>query len=172
MSTPDSGTDELVLGEIVGVFGIRGELRIFLHHRESDTLREEREVWLVSPTGERRKAQMVVRPGAGKRILAKVRGIDTPEAAETLVGRAIHIARPALPPTEEGEYYIHDLIGMAVEDETGRSLGMLEDVVPGARDVWVIDTGDEPLFVVAEPEAIHKVDLANRRIVVAAAAVG
>ncbi|HNC96654.1 MAG TPA: hypothetical protein PKW90_11050, partial [Myxococcota bacterium] len=69
---------EVVLGEISGVFGIRGELRIFLHYRESDTLRTERSVILVSPEGQRRDVQMIVRPGAGKRILAKVRGVETP----------------------------------------------------------------------------------------------
>lgn len=170
MSTTES--QELILGEVVGVFGFRGELRVFLHNRESDTLRQEREVFLVSPDGERRAARMIVRAGAGKRILGKVKGVDTEEGALALVGWQIHIERPALPETSEDEYYIHDLIGMAVEDDSGKVLGTLEDVVPGERDVWVIDAGEEPMFVVAEPGSILKVDLKARRIVVAAAAVG
>ncbi len=165
--------EEVVLGEISGVFGIRGELRIFLHYRESETLRTERSVIIVSPEGQRREVQMVVRPGAGKRILAKIRGVETPEDAALLNGWEIRIRRADLPPAGDGEFYVQDLIGLPVEDETGTHVGTLAEVVPGAKDIWVVEppeeegqpTGD-PIFVLAEPGNILKVDVPGRKIVI------
>ena len=164
---------EVVLGEISGVFGIRGELRIFLHYRESDTLRTERPVVLVSPEGLRRDAQMIVRPGAGKRILAKIRGVETPEAAALLNGWEIRIRRSDLPPAADGEFYVQDLIGLPVEDEAGVVVGTLAEVIPGAKDIWVVEPPGEdaePIFVLAEAANILKVDVSGGRVVIASEA--
>lgn len=164
--------DELNLGEVVGVFGFRGELRVLLHNREDSALAEERPVILLGPEGARREAHMVVRPGAGKRILGRVRGVEDEAAARALIGWQILIRRADLPAPEEGEFYVHDLVGCEVADDDG-PVGTLVDVVPGERDVWVIETeAGEEAWVVATPEVVLEVDLAARRIRVARGAAG
>ena len=64
MSDP---SDRVELGEVVGVFGVWGEVRLFLANPASDTLHQSRTVVLVMPDGVERPVRMVVRPGAGKR---------------------------------------------------------------------------------------------------------
>ena len=49
--------DELELGSLMGAFGVRGEVRVWLHHPESDLLATPREVVLVAPDGSRRRAR-------------------------------------------------------------------------------------------------------------------
>jgi len=70
-----------------------------------------------------------------------------------------------LPPPAEGEFYVFQLVGAAVDDENGRRLGAVVDVAPGvANDVLELDTG------VALPlveDCVLTVDLEARRIVVA-----
>lgn len=149
------------------MFGIRGEVRLMLHHRESQTLFTEREVTLVGPAGERRVVRMLARPGAGKRVLAKISGVDTPEAASALHGWSIVVERALLPPPAAGEYYIHDLLDLPVFDASGNALGVLEDVVAGPRDIWVIKGEAGEGFVLASPTNIVSVDVPGRRIVVA-----
>ncbi len=162
--------DRIELGSVVGVFGVRGELRLHLHNRIDSVLAEPRSVVLQESDGTERVAEIRIRPGAGKRIIGRVDGITTPEAAAALVGALVLIERDQLPQTDEGEYYVADLLGLSVEDEAGTVLGTLADVVPGDRDVWVIalDSGDG--FLLPGPDTVLRVDPEAGVIVVAAGA--
>lgn len=110
---------------------------------------------------------MLARPGAGKRILGRIPGVDTPEAARALMGWSILIDRALLPPPEKGEYYLHDLLGLPVRDDAGAVLGTLVDVVPGERDVWVVQTPSGEGYLLASPETVRSVDLDLRVVTVA-----
>ena len=80
-------------------------------------------------------------------------------------GTALEIARDALPMPEEGEFYVFQLVGLAVEEEGGRSLGRVTDVAPGvANDVLELDSG---LALPMVEECIRHVDLDAGRILVA-----
>lgn len=164
----------MLVASINGVFGVKGEVRIFLHDRQSRTLSAPMQVTMISPAGERRRVGISVRSGAGKRVIAKVEGIENPEDAHSYIGWSIVVPRAALPPTAPGEYYIHDLLDLPVFErdpaDSGSpdvKLGKLEDVVPGERDVWVIagDDGQER-FLLASKQAILEVDLDSGRLVV------
>lgn len=157
----------MLLGEVVGVFGFRGELRLLLHNREGETLRAPREVQLVAADGTRTRVQISARPGAGKRILGKIVGVDTEAGARALIGTKIHISRSELPATQPGEWYVRDLFDLPVFDEAGAPLGHVADVVAGAIDVWVIERPDGgQVFLVATKDAVKQVDLVAGRVVV------
>jgi 16S rRNA processing protein RimM len=80
-------------------------------------------------------------------------------------GATLEIPRAELPEPEEDSFYVFQLVGLAVEEETGRSVGRVKEVDPGiANDVLRLDTG------VALPlveECVRSVDLERRRIVIA-----
>ena len=64
------GSDEVRLGRVNGVFGVRGEVRLFLHNRETELFEGVGcNVTLVSPEGERQERLLKSRSGAGKRVL-------------------------------------------------------------------------------------------------------
>lgn len=157
---------EVVLGEVIGVFGIRGEVRLHLHHRDSQTLYEPSEAILVAPTGERRKVRIQARSGAGRRVIGRIEGVNTPEDAAALHGWGVVVPRAALPEPADGEYYVHDLLGAQVVDELGEPLGEIADVVAGERDVWVVETGDGEHYLAATPENILDVDLELGRVTI------
>ena len=80
-------------------------------------------------------------------------------------GTQLEVERSALPPTAEDEYYIFELVGLAVVEETGRELGTVVTVTPGvANDVLELDGG---LALPMVEECVRCVDLAAGRIVVA-----
>src|SRR5689334_8843705 len=57
-------------------------------------------------------------------------------------GAALEVPREALPPLGEDEYYTFQLIGLAVEEEGGRLLGHVADVLDyPANDVLELDSG-------------------------------
>ncbi|HLY93355.1 MAG TPA: ribosome maturation factor RimM [Gaiellaceae bacterium] len=80
-------------------------------------------------------------------------------------GALLAVPRESLPPLEEGEYYTFQLVGLAVEEEGGRLLGHVADVLDyPANDVLELDSGASLPLVEA---CVRHVDLEGRRIVVA-----
>jgi 16S rRNA processing protein RimM len=80
-------------------------------------------------------------------------------------GAALSIPRDALPPLEDDEYYAFQLVGLAVEEEGGRQLGRVKEVLDyPANDVLELESGVSLPLVEA---CVRQVDLARGRIVVA-----
>ena len=80
-------------------------------------------------------------------------------------GARLEVERSSLPATAEDEYYVFQLVGLSVVEETGRVLGTVVTVTPGvANDVLELDGG---LALPMVEECIRDVDLAAGRILVA-----
>ena len=157
--------DEVELGEISGVFGVEGEVRVHLHHRESLLLRRTRKLVFVDPQGRRFLGSFRVRPGAGKRILGCLEGLTTPEDAAALKGWRFAILRRYLPPLEDDEFYWTDVLGAPVFID-GEVQGRVErvDTVPG-MDVLVIQRRDgEQAWVPCRKELVVKIDPKAREV--------
>ncbi len=165
----DIAPDEIPLGDVRGVFGVRGEVRLFLHHRESSLLDDPRDVVLVAPDGARYAARLSARPGAGQRVLGRIDGVDTPEQAAAMVGFELVIARSALPPLKPGEYYHADVLGASVRVEGGPVVGRVVHIhATAAHDVLEIDVGRaEPAFVLMRPDTVLAVDPEARELRIA-----
>jgi 16S rRNA processing protein RimM len=88
-------------------------------------------------------------------------------AAEALKGCLLMVEEGGLEPLPEGSFYHHQIIGLAVEDEAGRRVGTVREIVPtGATDVWIIREGTREVLIPAVGEVVRKVDLAARKITV------
>jgi 16S rRNA processing protein RimM len=102
------------LGVLLKPHGLRGALRVHLHDPASETLREglacdlEREGQVVRSltVGEVR--------GAGTSKSVRFTGVVSVEEAEKLRGLTIVVRRADLPPLEEGEFYVEDMIDAEV----------------------------------------------------------
>jgi 16S rRNA processing protein RimM len=80
-------------------------------------------------------------------------------------GAELQLSRDALAPAGEDEYYVFQLVGLHVEEEGGRELGLVADVAPGvANDVLQLDSG---LLLPMVEDCIREVDLQSGKIVVA-----
>jgi len=146
-------TDRVQIGRVGRAHGLDGS---FVVERPSDDARWWRPGARFLVGGVETEVVAAKRPGA--RTVVKV---DPP--AER--GAAIEVERAQLPPTEDGEFYIFQLLGLAVEEEGGRALGRVADVIPGiANDVLELDSG------VALPlveDCVRDVNLEAGRILVA-----
>ena len=80
-------------------------------------------------------------------------------------GATLTVPRDELSAPEEDSYYVFQLVGLAVEEQGGRALGLVRDVVPGvAHDVLELDS---ELFLPLVEDCVLEVDLAAGKIVVA-----
>jgi 16S rRNA processing protein RimM len=97
--------------------------------------------------------------GSGGRPVIRLER-DVPRGAE------LTVRRDDLPPTEGGEYYAFQLVGLAVEEEGGRALGRVREVAPGvANDTLELESG---LLLPLVDACVREVDLERGAIVVAA----
>jgi 16S rRNA processing protein RimM len=108
-----SGERRILLGKIVGVFGVRGWVKIQSHTEPRAALFGYLPWTLRRHDVERQITEIEGREQV-KGLIARLVGIDTREQAETLVGNEIWVPRSALPRPRKGEYYWVDLEGLSV----------------------------------------------------------
>lgn len=151
-------TDEVRLGYVSGVFGVRGEVRLYLYNPTSRLLRTADEIDLVGPQAGRRTVSLSVRDGAGKRILGRLGGVGDPEAARALIGHELVLPKSALPEVEADTFYHHQLLGLPVRTHAGETLGTLAAIhTTGEIDVWEVKGRTETLYIPAVHEEILQV---------------
>jgi 16S rRNA processing protein RimM len=79
-------------------------------------------------------------------------------------GATLAVPRDSLPALEHDEYYAFQLVGLKVEEEGGRFLGRVAEVVDyPANDVLELDSG---VFLPLVGACVRSVDLEGGRIVV------
>lgn len=94
--------------------------------------------------------------------------ITSMDEAEGYRNRAVYILREQSVPCGENENFIADLIDMEVQDEEGRVLGTLTDVLEtGANDVYVVTRADgREILIPAIRECILDVSVEENRMTV------
>lgn len=104
------------------------------------------------------------REHAGK-LIAKLEGIETREQARELKGKAVRVARSALPEPAPGTFYWADLAGLEVVNAEGRRLGAVQHLFSnGAHDVMRLRGGDRERLLPFVPSVVKGVDLESRQI--------
>lgn len=116
----------LVIGEVLKPQGIRGEIKIKTYTDENTAVKNFRRVFIG---GEEYKV-LSFRTGESGFAFLGLRGVPDRNAAELLRGKEVEAERDDAPPLDEGTYYIVDLIGCEVSDESGkRSSSLPSDTV-------------------------------------------
>ncbi len=149
----------LEAGKIVTSHGIRGEVKIMPYTDVPELLCEFDRLFI----GKEHREINIERSRVFKNtVIAKLEGIDTPEAAEKLRNKILYMHRDDLE-LDDDTYFIQDLIGMEVRDaDSGQVYGRLDDVMQtGANDVYVIKGEDKEYLVPAIADVIVSTDLEN-----------
>lgn len=149
----------LEAGKIVTTHGIRGEVKIMPYTDFPELLCEFDRLFI----GKEHREINIERSRVFKNtVIAKLEGIDTPEAAEKLRNKILYMHRDDLE-LDDDTYFIQDLIGMEVRDaDSGQVYGRLDDVMQtGANDVYVIKGEDKEYLVPAIADVIVSTDLEN-----------
>jgi 16S rRNA processing protein RimM len=161
--------DHVIIGEIIKVHGVRGEVLV---HSLSDVPGRFRELdiaMVIEPDGSSAMfAVDRVREG-GQGVVVKLHGIDDREMAqERLIGRFLAVERTAVPPHGSGENYHFELVGLEVVRTDGGRVGVLESIIEtGANDVYVVrgPQGGE-ILIPATREVVMQVDVRAGRMTI------
>jgi 16S rRNA processing protein RimM len=153
----------VVVGRVTRAHGVGGEVSVLVLSEVPDRFAVGAVVYLQDG-----RALTIESSRAHRgRLLVKFRHISDREVAEGLVGFLLVIPESMSPRLPEGSWWDHQLVGCEVVTESGRSLGVLREVIhTSANDVWIAAVGDVETLVPALRDVIVSVDVAARRVVV------
>lgn len=118
--------DDIVVGHVLGVFGIRGEVKVAAS--DPDALTVGLAVRLVRERGlDIRSVLEAIRPHK-RSFVVRLRGVNEADAAHELSGATIVAARADLPKLAPHQYRDADLRGMRVVDARLGSLGEVHQI--------------------------------------------
>lgn len=161
-----SSQEWVVIGKIVGVHGVKGEVKIVPSVEDPAFWRTLKTMYLHGRLRRELKVQ-AVRLHQGN-ILVLFEGIADRTTAETLRSRDVAVPFAWLPALEEDEYYVAELIGLTVKTIEGETLGIVSDILfTGANEVYVVK-GDlyGEVLIPAIASVVETVDLESGIITV------
>jgi 16S rRNA processing protein RimM len=150
----------ITLAVIIGAHGVMGEVRLKLFCEGVESLKAH------TSFNDGALTLKSLRPG--NTIIARFAEIADRNGAEAARGTELTVARDALPPLADGEYYHADLLGLPCVSTTGEELGIcvaIDDF--GAGDVIEVERPDKKRFMV--PVTAEAVPEWGDRIVIDAA---
>jgi 16S rRNA processing protein RimM len=155
----------LAVGRIVGVHGVRGEVKMDIYSDRPEEIPKLLRVFLNDdPTPHAiTKARQT-----GTRAVLKLEGINTRDDAETLRGAIVRIRADQLKARDEDAFYHYQLIGLSVYQEDGTPIGTLAEIIEtGEVDVYVVrnENGRDQLFP-ALKDVVLEIDPTANRVVV------
>jgi 16S rRNA processing protein RimM len=102
-----------------------------------------------------------------KGLIVQFEELQDRDSAELWRGRYLLAPFSELPPLEEDQVYLHDLIGMAVVSTTGEQIGAVTTFYELPQGIMLdVKTARESVIIPYRPEIIVKTDIEARTIVI------
>ena len=164
-ATPTQAVDLIVIGKIVSVHGVRGEVKVYSFTDPIENLLSYKR-WTLRHEGDVKQVEMITGRSQNKVLVAKLKGLDDREEARLLAGYEICIERSLLPDLTDGDYYWYQLEGLKVIDALGQLLGKIDHLLEtGANDVMVVkpcagSLDDRERLLPYTDDCVQSVDLA------------
>lgn len=159
----------LAIGRITAPHSLRGEVRVELHTDFPERYTPDTRVFVGA---ELQAMQVQAARPHKKMLLLKFAGVTDRSDAESLRGKWIFVPEDEVVELEEDTYWVHDIVGMTVETDTGEHLGVVTDVLfTGANDVYILQQTDEDgnnseILLPAIADVIQTVDPESNKMIV------
>ena len=154
--------DLLQVGIITSTHGVRGEVKVYPTTDDPRRFRRLKEV--VLDTGREKLNLEIEGVKFFKQfVILKFKGLDNINEIEKYRQKSLYVTRKNAVRLQRDEYFIADLIGLKVQDEDGKELGTVKDVIEtGANDVYEVEMADgKSLLLPAIKQCILNVDVEN-----------
>lgn len=153
------------LGKVVGVWGVKGWIKLHSYTRHRADIGNYPSWWLQKKSEAAPVNFQVLNcreQGAG--IVAQLEGICDRDQAMALNGHKIMIDESDLPELPEGEYYWQQLIGLRACNLQDEPMGTIESIMEtGANDVLVLkrQSGEQEqeILIPYTDQVVRSIDL-------------
>ncbi len=153
----------LQVGIISSTHGLRGEVKVFPTTDDVKRFKVLKEIILDTD-----KEKMTLEIEGVKFFkqfaILKFKGIDHIEESEKYKGKGLFVTRTNAVRLMKDEYFIADLIGIAVVDEENNDIGILSEVMEtGANDVYIVSMPNhKEILLPAIKQCILDVDIEKK----------
>jgi len=152
--------DRITLAAVAGAHGVGGEVRLKLFAQGIESVKQHKAVEI----GGKSFAVASIREG-GQGAIVRLEGVSSRDAAESFCGQLVTVARSALPPLDEGEYYHADVIGLDCVSLDGEPIGTIVAIDNyGAGDVIEIERPNGRRILL--PFGLPAADLRGDRVLI------
>ena len=150
-SAPQENDKKLLIGKINGFFGLQGWVKVFSYTNPRTNILNY-SPWTIRVDGNFQSIDITNGREQSKTIVVHIKGIDTREDSQKLIGKDIYIDKEQLPKLKKGEYYWHELIGFEVFNQNKEKLGLVDYFVEtGSNNVLVVKGKKEHWIPYIEP---------------------
>ncbi len=165
MNSSSEKKDIVRIGKIVGVHGVKGNCKLLSYAESLSVFQPGSVIFVATPSGPKKTCEINWAKPHSKVDLLSLKGVNTRQQAEALVGSELFLEKAQLPELDEGAYYWFDLIGMDVLTTDEKYLGRLESIIQtGGNDVYVVKHDDAEILIPALESVVQKIDLKNKRM--------
>jgi len=158
------------IGRIVRPHGVKGAFKVAPETDDPDRFLSLERVYVGPDMGSATSFDIVsvrIQPSKhGQTVILELDGVEDRTAAEQLGKPRVFAAESDLPELEEGEYYIDELIGLGVDDGSGKIVGSVADVLelPGQDRLLIRKKSGGEALVPLVPDLIESIDFEERVI--------
>ena len=150
--------DWLMVGKLVGVQGLRGELKVNPASDFPERFTKPGPRWLRARDGDQ-PTQIQLNSGRqlpGRSLfVVHVEGVNDRAAAEALVGQDLLVRGDDRPTLADGEFHLLDLVGLEARlGEQEEVVGKVTDLISGGNDLLELKRPDGRTLLIPFVEAI------------------
>ena len=155
------------IGQIVNTHGVRGQVKVNPFTDDIERFEELKSIYIVK---NKQLLEFEIEDVKYQKnmIILKLKGIDTPEQAESLRNCYIKINRKDARKLPKDTYFIADIIGSNVITDDGKSLGKVDDIYnTGSNDIYVVkDELGKQILLPNIKEVILDIDIEKQIVTV------
>lgn len=154
----------MVIGRVVRPWGTRGEVKVEIMTDFPDRFALLRKVYLGPKAAPFALEGFRLHKGAA---ILKLEGCHDRAAAEKLRGQLVQIPIEEAMPLDQDEYYVHQILGLAVWTMEGEYLGTVDEIIfTESNDVYVVRGEEREILIPAIEDVVLEINLAEGRLVV------
>ena len=155
---------EIIVGKVIGVRGIKGQLKIRSESDNPNRFTTNTEIlidnkkYTINKVNSDEKKQL---------IYINITNINDRNSAKKIIGELIKVPISSLPKLKDkNTYYYFQIIGLDVLDELNTKIGKVINIMPNVNnDNYIIKTFDnKEIIIPSKSEWVKKIDICNNVI--------
>jgi 16S rRNA processing protein RimM len=163
--SPEDEPVFVIIGKFRKPHGIRGEIRMSVVTNFPELIKEGQSIFV----GHKYQAYTIKSlRWHGEDLLVSLEDMPDRTAVEIFRNVMVYLKSDEMPPPPEGEFYLHQLVGLDVITDQEEHLGKLKEVLlTGANDVYLVETPEgKEILLPAIQEVILDVNLDEKEMLV------
>lgn len=155
--------ETIEFGKIVNTHGLKGEVKVYSYTDNEKKILKLKKVYI------RGKEYKVESMRLQKQMfLMKLQGVDDIDQTKFLMNEMCFREVEKNESNDDEGYFIKDLVGIEVIDESGNTIGTLKEVFrTGANDVYeVVDKNNKSIYLPAIKKVIKSIDISSHKMTV------